>query len=50
MNPIFEVKWMDSKIAWELFLETGAPEFYVMYHQVRKAETLHVLDSPRPGA
>jgi len=41
---------MDSNIAWQLFLETGAPELFVLYNQVRKAEIPHVLDSPGPCA
>lgn len=36
---------MDSKMYWQLFLETGAPEMYLLYNQARKTEETHVLDN-----
>jgi len=41
---------MESHIAWQLFVETGAPELYLIYNQARKAEMSHVLDDPGTGA
>lgn len=40
---------MDARICWELFLETGAPELYLMYREKIWEET-HVSDDPGPGA
>lgn len=40
---------MDTKIAWQLFLSTGAPEAYLLYNQLRKTEEGYVPDDPRPG-
>ena len=34
---------MDSKDYWTLFLETGAPEFYMLY-KGQKTEGIHVSD------
>jgi len=31
---------------WQMFLETGAPEMYVMYAQAVKMEGKNVLDDP----
>lgn len=35
---------MDAKEYWQLFLETGAPEVYIMYAKVLKSEGSHVLE------
>ena len=40
---------MDMHAAWQLFLTTGAPEAYLLYHQLRKAEDSYVSDDPGPG-
>ncbi len=40
---------MQSKDYWNLFLETGMPEAYLMYKSVLKAENSHVFDDSRPG-
>ena len=34
---------------WRLFLETGAPEFYLLYNNARKMEKSHVFDDSRFG-
>lgn len=34
---------------WQLFLETGAPEMYLLYNKARKMEDVHVLDDPGTG-
>ncbi len=31
---------------WQLFLDTGAPEAYLMYSTMRKSEDTHVFDHP----
>jgi len=40
---------MDSQNLWQLFLETGAPEVYLMYHKAMRMEETHVLDDPGIG-
>ena len=35
---------MNSKDYWQVFLETGAPEFYLLYNYTQKMENLHVPD------
>lgn len=35
---------MNSKDYWQIFLETGAPEFYLLYNSAKKMERSHVLD------
>ena len=40
---------MDARNFWELFLETGAPELYLMYRE-KMLEEKHVSDDPGTGA
>lgn len=40
---------MDAKDYWQLFLETGAPEYYMMYTHAQKTEGVHVPDNPGAG-
>ena len=35
---------------WQLFLETGAPEMYLLYNEAKKLEDIHVFDDPGSGA
>lgn len=35
---------MNAMEYWQLFLETGAPEAYLMYSNTLKSEANHVLD------
>ena len=35
---------MNAREYWQLFMETGAPEAYLMYSKQRKAETISVYD------
>lgn len=35
---------MNAQNFWQMFLETGSPEMYVMYSQAKKMEELHVSD------
>ena len=41
---------MTSQDYWQIFLETGVPEMYLLYNNARKMENRHVLDNPGPGA
>ena len=34
---------------WQMFLETGAPEVYLLYNNARRMEQINVLDNPGPG-
>lgn len=38
---------MNSHNLWQMFLETGSPEMYVLYSQARKLEDNHVFDDQR---
>ena len=35
---------MDEQSAWQMFLETGAPEMYLIYTQARKMENTYVFE------
>jgi len=37
---------MNAKDYWQLFMETGAPEAYLMYSKQLKSEATHVYDDP----
>ena len=37
---------MNAANYWQLFLDTGAPEMYLLYQQTRKSEVNHVSDRP----
>ena len=39
---------MTSKDYWQMFLETGAPELYLLYNNARKSEITNVFDSSGP--
>lgn len=41
---------MESQDYWKMFMETGAPELYLMYNSARKMESKHVLDDSGPGS
>lgn len=34
---------------WQLFLQTGSPEVYLMYNEARKTEQNHVHNDSGPG-
>ena len=40
---------MDSQSYWELFMETGAPEIYMLY-RAQKTEEIHVRKNTGTGA
>ncbi len=37
---------MKSRELWQAFLDTGAPEFYVLFRKAREAEVGYVFDDP----
>lgn len=39
---------MNSQVVWQMFVETGAPEIYLLFNKVRKMEESHVPDTSRP--
>lgn len=41
---------MNAQAYWQLFLETGAPELYLLYANARKTEELYVPECPRAGS
>lgn len=41
---------MNKQALWQLFLETGAPEAYLLYNQARRMEQAHVSDNQSVGA
>lgn len=38
---------MNAKDYWQLFLETGAPEAYLLYSNQLRSEAPYVFDDPR---
>ena len=40
---------MKSQDYWQLFLDTGSPEMYLMYNKARKMESAHVFDNAGSG-
>lgn len=41
---------MTSHEYWQIFLETGAPEMYLLFNNARKVENNNVFDNPGSGA
>lgn len=41
---------MNAQNYWQIFLETGAPEMYLLYNQARKMEKKDVFDDPGSGS
>lgn len=40
---------MNAMDFWRIFMETGAPEAYIMYNQARRVENTHVSDDSGTG-
>lgn len=40
---------MNASDYWQMFMETGAPELYLLYNNAKKMETTHVLDDSGAG-
>lgn len=36
---------MQSTDYWQIFLDTGAPEAYLLYHEAKRVEMTHVSDN-----
>lgn len=49
-NPIDGGMKMNAQTVWQIFLETGAPEMYLLYNKARKMEDIHVLDDSGPSS
>lgn len=41
---------MDVTDYWQLFLETGSPEAYLLYNQAKRMENTHVSDNTGTGS
>ena len=41
---------MNSENLWQVFLETGAPEVYLLYNSAKKLEEQNVLNDSGPCA
>lgn len=48
-NPTHGGVDMESQDYWKLFMDTGAPELYLMFNNARKTESKHVFDDSGPG-
>lgn len=40
---------MRSQDYWQMFLETGSPEIYLLYNNARRMERSNVFDDSGPG-
>ncbi len=40
---------MNTQQLWQTFMETGAPEVYLLYHHAKKVENSNVSDCPGIG-
>jgi len=49
-NPVFGGMRMNAQSFWNVFLETGAPEMYLLYSRAKKLEETYVSDYPGAGA
>ena len=41
---------MKAELYWQLFLQTGSPEAYLMYNEARRLEQSHVPEYEGPGS
>ncbi len=41
---------MNAQDYWSMFLETGAPELYLMYHQAKRMEKTYVSEDSGLGS
>ena len=41
---------MESQDYWKLFMDTGAPEMYLLYHHARKTESNNVFNDSGTGS
>ena len=40
---------MNAQEYWKVFLDSGIPEYYMMYNRAKKMEAHHVFDDPGIG-
>ena len=40
---------MKAEDYWQMFMETGAPEMYLLYNTAKRMESVYVPDSAGPG-
>ena len=40
---------MNADFYWQVFLDTGAPEMYLLYNNARRSEDTHAPDNTGPG-
>ena len=50
VNPIDGGMNMNSNDYWQMFMETGAPELYLLYHKAQKMENTNVFDGSGTGS
>lgn len=48
-NPMFGGMKVDSNTLWQVFLDTGAPEMYLLYNKARQVEEIHVFNDAGTG-
>lgn len=41
---------MNAELFWQVFIETGAPEAYLLFQKMRRTEGGHVSDNQSTGA
>lgn len=41
---------MEAKDYWQMFVETGVPEYYMLYSKAMRTEGVHVPDDTGSGA
>lgn len=41
---------MNAQNYWQVFLETGAPEMYLLFNEARRSEKLNVFENPGSGS
>ena len=41
---------MKSECLWQVFLDTGAPELYMLYSRLKKVEGIHVFEGSGTGS
>ena len=47
--PIFGGMAMNSQEYWKAFLDSGIPEYYLLYNKYKKMEEDHVFDNQGTG-
>ena len=45
-HPIFGGMIMYAQAIWSVFLDTGSPEIYLLYHKVKQLEETNVYIDP----